>query len=467
MVMDKAIRQPQINWKLLGLTAFLAVQLALLPVRQAQAAIPALLAGLGLFIKTPLGKSVIASLAIHAAVLAVEFHNTASAAAPSSDAEKKLEVKLNPKDPMSTPAGWTAGTPANPDPSPPGTGTVVPTVKWNLSGSGVVGSPSIASPTAEGATLQYCQSVGSSNVQVAYSNANAGQFICLSPNGAAWADFVKVNVNGCSAGYTYNGTTCVLSNAAIVQKPSDGKAEIKRVGNVFYVDARDTADGLPPGVTVATDKVTAVSNDGLKTVTATIAADGTTKIVSTAARSDGSGKTDQETVNTSAPNSTTGAVEVLGVSAKVLSGTGTEIAAVADSGGTSDAKDSTLQAIKTSIDAAKTADAADRTAAETAASGQGAALTALKAPGQDTVGGLGLPTQGQFGVSDVGGIANALPSSGTGGCVALDITLPYLGLLHIAPCAVVTAVAPLVNFLVVALGVAGGIFQILGRREET
>lgn len=109
--------------------------------------------------------------------------------------------------------------------------------------------------------------------------------------------------------------------------------------------------------------------------------------------------------------------------------------------------------------------AADRTAAEAAAAALPGQLDGLKSAGQDTVAGLGLPTQGQFTAPDVGGIGQSLPAS-AGDCVALDVALPQLGNLHIAPCAVVSAVRPLIDFLMIALGAIGGIFVLLGRKEE-
>jgi len=454
LVMDKNI--PQVKWRVVAFATWLTVTLALAPLREVRAAIP-LLAAVGMFIKTPLGKSLMTSLAIHAGVLAVEFHNTASASPPANDAEKKLEVKLNPKDPLSTPPGWTAPVAPSVEPTPPTNGGSV-VVQYRVSGStGAWGTTMLQ------AAQLFC-AANFANYASVWTGA-VGEYRCLNTSGGM-SGYLSFNTqNTCPVGYVVAGAVCTLSNAAVVQKPSDGKAEISRVGNVLYVDARDTADGLPPNVVATSDTVTMTDTNGAKYETH-INADGTSTVTSTIPRTDGSNKSDRVVTALSAPDPATGAVEVTGASSQVYSGTGAAIAGTPDAAtGSSDAKDSTLQAIKASIDAAKAADAADRSASEAGAAALPGQLTGSAASGQFTVSALGLPSQSQFGVADVTGVGAALPSN-NGDCVALDVELPQMGNLHISPCAVVNAVRPLVDFLMVALGCAGGLFVLLGRREE-
>lgn len=474
MVMDKAIRK-KISWSHLGLALVVGWMLATAPIREVRAAIP-LLAAAGALMRTSIGKSLMASLAIHAAVLAVEFHNNAAATPTSGDADKRLEVKLNPKDPLKTPSGWTAPASGQVEPSPPASGVVGGggTEYKDPGGTSWKATPEAAGldwfnrlSNAPGAwTFSSCPNANQRTYSVAPASGNyAATLFC---NGSYYTDVILSQRAGaitCAAGYTVSGSSCVLSNAAVVVKPADNMSEIKRVGNVFYADARDTADGLPDGVVITPDKVSLVDALGNKWETS-IRADGTSDVVETKARTDGSAKTDRTTLALSAPDATTGAVVVTGAKAEVLSGTGILATDGTSATGSSDAKDATLQAIKSSIDAENTKVDTDRTAAETAAAALPGQLSGMAASGQDTVAGLGLPSQSQFTSHDVAGIGNALPSN-TGVCVALDVSLPQLGNLHIAPCSVVSAVAPLVDFLIIALGVAGGVFVLLGKREET
>jgi len=475
--MDQAISR-QVRYRAgVGLfTVVLAVQLVMVPVRQAQAAFP-VIAAAAMFLKTPFGKSLAASLAIHASVLSLELYDSVSASTPPSDeSAKRLDVKLSPSAPMATPAGWTPPVAPSVEPTAPATASQSSSSGWHTSNYTMASATAAADAQCKlehGPTSTFtvpffqCSTNGVSQPNVndptgtGYTSCGYG---CTGSGYGIVKQIQLVSVPGCPAGYTVSGASCIKTDEAVIVKPPKAFAEIKRVANSFQQDAR-SADGLPPNTVVTPTDVDFTDSFGNKW-NMHINADGTSTVTETRARTDGSGKTDEITVALTAPASGTGQTDVAGVAAKSYTGTGTLKSPTADAGG-GDAKDSTLQAIKASIDSGNTAAAAERTAAQTAGAAVAGDLAGRAAAGQDTVAGLGLPGQGQYAAHDVGGIAGALPSSGSGGCVSLQVTLPYLGAMTIAPCAVVTAVSPLVNFLVVALGVGGGIFQILGRREET
>lgn len=338
------------------MACLLAFYLVLMPMQQVRAAIPALTAVM-MFVKTPFGKALTTSLLIHAGVLAVEFHNTASAIPPTDDTELKLQVKINPKDPMATPAGWTAPAGGNPEPTPPTNGTAptsTPTGPTDYTCNGYHGATPQAAATALGG---YLRVYGQSWECVKSGNAYVIGATCTPTASVTWNAQVatcngQFNYSCSQAGYSVSGSNCVLSDASLVQKPSDGKAEVKRVSNVLYVDARDTADGLPPGATVTTDTATFVDSLGNKWEYK-INADGTSTSTETKPRIDASGKTDVTTTAYGVPNATTGATEVTGYKSEVFTGTGTFQAPTADGApvdGSGDAKDSTLQEIKAKQD---------------------------------------------------------------------------------------------------------------------
>lgn len=467
--MDKAVRQKKISLPHLALALVVGWMLATAPIREVRAAIPAL-AAVGMFLRTPLGKSLATSLAIHAAVLAVEFHNSAAAAPPSNDAEKRLEVKLNPADPMSTPPGWTAPSGGSVEPSPPATATPTSGKTWgghsswaawctahwsqgcwvsggNNAFSGVLGHAFNPSPTAYnvGDTFQ------------GYAAPGSGCDGCS-------ATVAVTETLTCPTGYVVNASSCVLSNASLVQKPPDGKAEIKRVGNVLYTDARDTADGLPPGVTVTPDKVTFVDSQGGKWET-TINADGTSTTKESKPRGDGSNKTDVTTSAFSAPDPSSGAVELVGQSVQSFSGTGALQSTTPDATGSGDgAKEATLQALKSSTETENAEVEADRVAAETVAGSTGTAINQVPETAW-TIAGVTLPNQEAYTVADVSGVGDLLPSN-AGECVNLETTLPYLGAMVINPCPVVQKVQPLVDWMVRALSVIAAYFIWFGRKES-
>lgn len=178
--------------------------------------------------------------------------------------------------------------------------------------------------------------------------------------------------------------------------------------------------------------VASQSNVTTTTTTATTTADngnGTKTDTTTSTAGDGS-----QTITTRTYNSTTN---------NTISTTTT---APADSG----------QAVK---DQAQAQDSAE---AKQAAS----ALSFQKGPTEWTVGALGLPAQSAYVAPDVSGVGAKMPSN-AGTCISLDVTLPYLGPMSLNPCPVVTVVRPLVNFMVIVLGVLAGVGVVLGAKAES
>jgi len=469
----------------------LLAQFTLVPIRQAQAIVP-LVVGAGLAVaETSTGAAFLTSLALHASVLAIGFYAASSSSPPSSGSGKIVDVKLNPKTPLDTPSGWTAPVAPSVEPSAPTpiSATAAYTT-GNLTGPLGTLSGSACPASSKADCLQwhkdnktyknnsgsafnftYASETGAFAAgaeQVVIVNSNNG-IMAFQPDGSYYyAAFTTAY--SCPAGYTVSGANCNKSDENAVKKPSDSKCQIKRVGNVVSYDTRDPdcdSAVVPANVTTTTDTVTVASDDGYRSTAVKVNADGTSTITENIARQDGSGKTDRNVTTLGVPDATTGEAQVTGFSSSVYSGVGTGVAGSPDTptSGGGDAKDSTLQAIKASIDGENTLTDADRAAAESESATHTGELNGAAASGQNTVGGIGLPDSSAYGAPDLSGVGDSLPSN-AGSCVTLDITLPYLGTLHLDPCPVVSVVRPVIDFLTVGLGVLSGIFVFVARREE-
>ena len=299
---------------------------------QVQAFIPALIAGASAFIKTPLGKSFAVSAGIHAAALSIQFYDQLnSETLPTDESKLRLEVKLNPKDPMKVPAGWSAGAAGAVEPVAPATaGSAVSSTQWRYLTSypwmntkkeaGTYACNNAASPKAyyDEPDNRCCDSIGV---------ACGGQI----------GGFYTQTVSTCPSGYTNVSGTCTKSDETVVVKPSDNMTEVKRVQNVFYTDARDSLDGLPPNTTVTASDVNFKDSFG-NSWNLHINADGTMTSTETRPRVDGSGQTDVTKVGFSAPDGSTGAVEVTGLSKQTFAGTGSQMSATPNAPGTEPVK---------------------------------------------------------------------------------------------------------------------------------
>lgn len=168
-----------------------------------------------------------------------------------------------------------------------------------------------------------------------------GDASCLSRHGSNWR-FYNISNHGCysaggqaasfhefrtvcPAGYTkVSGSNCVLSNAASVDKPSDGICQIKRNGNAFEDDPQDPDCGMSgqPGAPAWTNSgaelSTTTSNGEIRQK---INPDGTGQITNKTYNYGGN-TTTTTNIYTSAPSG--GSMpQVTGTSATVSSGIGT------------------------------------------------------------------------------------------------------------------------------------------------
>jgi len=171
---------------------------------------------------------------------------------------KKNDIMLNPKTPLDTPSGWTAPVPPAIEPTPPSSTT-----------RDTFGTPQYTGP------LSSIQAV-CDNMPPGVVHHAGGVFYYHNPYPAAeiqgtfglpWSGVSFCTVGGvthglraqdmsCPSGYSWNGSLCTLTNANVVQKPSDGKCTIKRDGNAFSGDPRDPDCSVNPGVSISGSTVT-------------------------------------------------------------------------------------------------------------------------------------------------------------------------------------------------------------------
>lgn len=273
----------------------------------------------------------------------------------STSANSAITIQLNPNIPLITPSGWTAPTGSAKQPTAPssqgatithiilGQAFFTPQAACNYwYANGTPGNPSYGTIVA-----------GSVD-----TNARRCYFTQTGlPATQQYAEYVTNTT--CPAGYTVSGVSCNLSNSSLVIKPVMGKQQIVRTGNTFATDPQiNPTDKLPSTVVSVTSNSVTVNDSNGNTTTVTLNSDGTSTVVTTTANPDGTSS--KSTVKLSAPNATTGNVEVTGTSSEQVSGKGTATGStpLATSGSNIDIsslnKESTQQQIKLNTDEIKT-----------------------------------------------------------------------------------------------------------------
>jgi len=371
------------------------------------------------------------SLVLHAAILAIAFNKDAEPV--TSPTSGKLTVQLNPKNPLPTPSGWTPPVPPSVVPTPPSV-VALPAGSYNctefIANNASVSCGSIAPPCFE--IVDNSQTPAHTCNSSYFNGVTHGLFPSSQP-----AVFVP---SSCPQGYTVSGQNCNLSNPSVVEEPSNNNCQIIRTGNTYSTKSNDPdcATNLPTmsGATVTPNTVSMTRADG-SVATVTINADGTTTASETYPDIPNS-KTHTLTTNYSAPNPSTGEVTLTGISTGSTPGVGT-----GTSGGSGQSHGLTGDGQLV----------VDKLTAQDDAAAAASSGNSQLPENPSKVSDLGLPQSNPYN-SDFSGLS--LPSS-SGGCVNLEIDLPYLGHLSISPCHVVDAVAPMVNYLIISLGVIGGV----------
>jgi len=213
----------------------------------------------------------------------------------------EVKIQIVPDAPQDTPSGWTASTGAASSggkPTPPSSGGAATNRYVAMGCVGQTWTGTYSSAAEAGQAFVAAQPSGAVYYGVGSTSGNAGcggpgEYVDyrLAGDSPTAHRFMPLNITlGCNAGYTVSGSNCVLSNAALVVKPSDGVCTIQRTGNSYAYDSLD------PDCASPTSQVS-ISGSGNGTFTV-IATDGS-KVVSQIDQT--TGKT---TVTQSVPNFT-------------------------------------------------------------------------------------------------------------------------------------------------------------------
>lgn len=286
------------------------------------------------------------TVAIGALIAGIQFGTD-----PVVNQTGEVEVQLSPSAQLATPAGWTAPTSGQVEPTPPSTGSP-PSLCYKSDPNNIP-----------------CQS-GTGDMQ-SYLRSRYGyaSIVCSMVNDGVNPEYMNCEQQpyfsmsfgknySCSPGYANQSGSCVLSDPSLVMKPSDSRCTIKRTGNSFDVDPRDPdcASGKIPATTAISSNVITMTKADGSTKAVTINADGSSTI--TESRPNNSTNTTETNTTTLSAPDASGAVKVTGQGSGVAPGTGTQVGSSAppvnvnfDKSGL--ATESTAAGIKSSVDAIK------------------------------------------------------------------------------------------------------------------
>jgi hypothetical protein len=300
--------------------------------------------------------AVSALVASGVAIWAVKFKD--------SGGNDALIVHTNSKSPKPTPSGWTPGA-AGAAPVPPGTAAQQQNVTGCTSNLG--GNQSGAFGPAPGGSIACVQAIDAALGAFSFTGITldpGDQWHANVPETGGTAFGSIATVTACPTGYTVSGGSCTLTNASVVEYPSDGVGQKSSVGGSFSDDTRDPDNAAPSNVTTTAPQVTV--KEGSTTTKIKIEADGSVTISTSIPN--GNGTTSTTTLKTSAPNAgaSDGGVNAIGLSTALTQGEGesnTEAAGDACGGvpcateGTQAQNRALLEQIKTNTDGSSVTEA--------------------------------------------------------------------------------------------------------------
>jgi hypothetical protein len=273
------------------LLPFVSLFLLMLPIRQAQAIVPLVMAATTISriaLTTPLGQQLLiaAPLGIGAAIYAMQI--TRGDGSNTRDDNIYFTTQPRPPSAVEAAAGWTKST-TGLQPSPPSSTSAVS--GWQFSG---IWASFGAYPSKEAlADAKVAANYPGGSYVFTGGPFTSGSYVYYnvsfkSSTGATVATAQTWNnATTCPTGYTVSGSSCVLSNASIVQKPTDNICSIARSGNEYAVDTTDPdcANGQAPTLnpTTAGGGMAVIPSSNGNSVSVTYSPDGSVQIKSAVA----------------------------------------------------------------------------------------------------------------------------------------------------------------------------------------
>lgn len=399
-------------------------------------------------LETNAGQQLLVAAPIGIGIAFTAMHITRSDGTNSRNDDLYTTSAPRPPSATESAAGFTSGSPSlTPAPTAGAPSTLY------LSGSGIKYS-SAAAACQDPTTLANMSGW-------AFSSVPVGGGTCVwyyAPTNIYTTAYSVTPVYDCSAGYSVSGSSCVLSNAAAVPRPVDNICPIVRTGNSYANDPADPdcANGQAPSViTDATGTTTSINDPSGLSFSFHVNGDGSASITTTTPDT-ATNTTKKRVLILASPASASQPPVVTGVSDTTLSGTGTGASAtsipVTQTVATADpAQTAALQ----DIAAKEAATAADRTAAETKA----AALGLPAAPWDITK--ILMPKQSDY--TFAAPSSSALPSKSA--CVSFNFPLAGHSV-AVDPCSFINVMVPIVDWALVMMGIASGVWQVLDSRRR-
>ena len=242
----------------------------------------------------------------------------------TNDTVLKLQMPAAVKD---VPSGWSAASDPTQDPVPPSTATATnlwhrDTPTFDLQGYATAFAAASAACTAANRHGPVLGASCGASCQWYGCDDGPSTFPCTSP---PFDCFGQVSIHtDCPSGYTSSNGTCVLSNAASVNKPVDNRCGLKFSGGTMSFDSRDPdcSGTPPPGVTLSSDQktLTALGTNGTTKVQIQVNPNGSVTVTTATPQTNGTTKITQTTVSDPAAASNPGRVTQYGESTVVGQG---------------------------------------------------------------------------------------------------------------------------------------------------